>query len=572
MPEILVIDDEEGIRYTFDRFLRATGHTVTTVEGCAEALAYLAEAQVDLVVADIILQDGMGIDILREIRSRGMACPVIMITGAPNVDSAVESVRLGAFDYLRKPVTEQALLHAVGMALKYKAVTDEKEKYRTNLEAIFKSVKDPIVTVDRNGAIIEMNEAATRSCTFSRQSIGMPFKTVMEGCQGKCLEVLEEAIRSRSPVELDRIECQSLAAPGRVLNLSAFPLLGSRDEFSGVVMMFKDETHLVCLEKELEEHKHYHRLVGRSSGMQRVFSLIEALGTTQTTVLITGESGTGKELVAEALHAEGGLDGKPLVKVNCSALPDSLLESELFGHVKGAFTGAVQDRIGRFHKAHGGTIFLDEIGDLSPKIQAELLRVIQEREFERVGDSTSIKVDVRVIAATNKDLRAKVKLGEFREDLFYRLKVVEITLPPLRERLDDIPLLVEHFRKKFNKTFGKTIEAVSRDVMEIFLAYGWPGNVRELEHTMEHAFVLCRNATITVGDLPRDLPSAPAGLDRSAEVSKRDDAQAILEALEKAGGNKAKAARLLGIDRATLYRKMQRYHLGGESEQEQNKF
>jgi two-component system, NtrC family, response regulator HydG len=565
MARILVIDDEESIRFTFERFLRAKGHTVSTARDYREALARIGGTELDLVFADIILDDGTGIDILREIKRRGLICPVIMITGDPNVDTAAEAVRRGAFDYIPKPVAEQALLHATGMALKYKLVADENERYRSNLEAIFRSVKDPIITVDKDGVVIEMNEAATTSCGLSREAIGMPFKAQPKGCKGRCVEYLEEAIRRRTHVEANRIECRHNAGTAKVISLSAFPLLGAQDAFSGVVMVFRDETRLVGLERELKEHKQFHRLVGRCAKMQKVYSLIEALASAQTTVLITGETGTGKELVAEALHSEGERSSKPLVKVNCSALPETLLESELFGHVKGAFTGAVQERIGRFQKGHGGTIFLDEVGDLSPKIQAELLRVLQEREFERVGDSTPIQVDIRVIAATNKDLREKVRLGEFREDLYYRLKVVEIAMPPLRERREDMPILVDHFRNKFNRTFGKAIGAVSTGVMEAFLGYTWPGNVRELEHTMEHAFVLCQNRTITVDDLPPDVLNTPAPSERSAEAARGDDYRAILDALEKTGWNKAKAARLLGINRATVYRKMQKYNLADDS-------
>lgn len=293
--------------------------------------------------------------------------------------------------------------------------------------------------------------------------------------------------------------------------------------------------------------------------MQEIYSLIESLADVQTTVLVTGESGTGKELVAEALHYRGGRSNKPLVKVNCAALSENLLESELFGHVKGAFTGAITDKVGRFQKADGGTIFLDEIGDISQKTQLRLLRVLQEMEFERVGDSTPVRIDVRVIAATNRDLTEKVRLGEFREDLYYRLKVVEVRLPAIRDRLEDIPLLTEHFLRKFNRKFNREITGISADVQKIFMSYPWPGNVRELEHTLEHAFILCRQNIITIDHLPGNLKNT----EESGRMhrGKSDEAGEIRRALEKAGGNKAKAARLLGIDRKTLYRKMERHKL-----------
>jgi PAS domain S-box-containing protein len=565
MARVLVIDDEESIRFTFERFLRGKGHTVSTALSCIDALTQIDEMNPDLIVADIILEDGTGIDVLREVRQRGLNCPVVMITGDPSIDTAVEAVRLGAFDYIAKPVTEKSLLHVTAMALRYKAAIDEKERYRSNLEAIFRSVKDPIITMDKDATIIEMNEAAIDTCGFPREAIGMQFKELAKGCKGKCAEYLDQAIRSKKRVEATRIECRSIATPGKVVNVSAFPLLGPQNAFNGVVMVFRDETRLASLEKELKEREQFHRLVGGSEKMQKIYSFIEALSSTQTTVLITGESGTGKELAADALHSAGMRSHKPIVKVNCSALPENLLESELFGHVKGAFTGAVKDRIGRFHRAHGGTIFLDEIGDLSPKIQGDLLRVLQEREFERVGDSTPIKVDVRVIAATNKNLREKVRLGEFRADLYYRLKVVEMTLPSLRERRDDIPLLVDHFLQKFNKKFNKAIGVVSNEVMKIFLDYDWPGNVRELEHTMEHAFVLCQGRTITTDHLPNDLLSASRPLVCAKETARDSSLQSIMNALEKSGWNKARAARILGINRATLYRKMQKYNLPTDS-------
>jgi transcriptional regulator with PAS, ATPase and Fis domain len=298
--------------------------------------------------------------------------------------------------------------------------------------------------------------------------------------------------------------------------------------------------------------------------MQKIYSLIEDLADVQTTVLVTGESGTGKELIAEAIHYTGIRSDKPLVKVNCSALSESLLESELFGHVKGAFTSADKDKTGRFQMAEGGTIFLDEIGDISPRMQLRLLRVLQEKTFERVGNSTPIKADVRVIAATNQDLTQKVQLGEFRGDLYYRLKVVEISLPPLRDRMDDLPMLAQHFLKTLNLKFNKSIESISDDVHRVFISYTWPGNIRELEHTLEHAFVICRGNTITIDHLPENFART---LEKDSPLSPEDntlDAQTVLDALKKAGWNKSKAARLLGVNVRTIYRKINKFNIAEE--------
>ncbi|MCE5333544.1 MAG: sigma 54-interacting transcriptional regulator [Desulfobacteraceae bacterium] len=558
---ILVIDDEESIRFTFERFLKTEGHAVATAASCSEAWTRLGEMSFDLVFADIIMEDGTGIDVLREIRQRGLSCPVVMITGNPSIETAADSMRLGAFDYIPKPVNQEALLHATHTALKYKAANEEKERYRTNIEAIFRSVKDAIITVNEELVVIEFNEAAAAMCGYSRDDIGMSFASLPVVCGGRLVEILEEAIKSGKPVEVDRIECQSDHRAGKVISVRTYPLLSLQGTLSGVVMVLRDDTHVADLERELKEHRQFHRIVGRSKEMQKVYSLITALAGVQTTVLITGESGTGKELVAEALHRAGERSHKPLVKVNCSALPENLLESELFGHVKGAFTGAIRDNVGRFHRADGGTIFLDEVGDISSLIQLKLLRVLEERQFERVGSSTPIKVDVRLIAATNKNLLEKVSLGELREDLYYRLKVVEIRLPPLRDRREDIPLLIDHFRNGFNVKFKKPIEAISSDVLKAFLKYPWPGNVRELEHILEHAFVLCSQNTITFDHLPPDFMSTPGIERRSPDETQAVDSSAILKALDETDWNKAKAARLLGIDRVTLYRKIKRYGL-----------
>ncbi len=561
---ILIVDDEESIRFTFERFLRAAGYVAVTAEGCAEALARLDEASFDVVFVDIILEDWTGIEVLRAIKERGLSSLVIMITGEPGVATAAESIRLGAFDYIPKPINQESLLGLTRTALKYKDVLDEKERFRANLEAIFRSVQDAIITVGQDSVLIECNEAAMTLCGYSRDDLGKPFSSLRDRCEGGCREMLEAAITSGEPVEADHLECHRGDGPARVVSIRTYPLLASQGQPSGVVMVLRDDTHVVGLERELTELRQFHRIIGKSEPMQRVYTLIKALAGVQTTVLITGESGTGKELVAEALHLSGDRSRKPLVKVNCSALPETLLEAELFGHVKGAFTGAIRDNEGRFCRADGGTIFFDEIGELSPKIQVKLLRVLEESEFERVGSSASIKVNVRLIAATNRDLQEKVRMGEMREDLYYRLKVVEIRLPPLHDRREDIPLLLEHFRAKFNTQFKKQIEAVSADVLKAFAKYPWPGNVRELEHTMEHAFVLCNQTIITIDHLPMEFLRLP-GMRRSTGKARENDSAATLEALNKTAWNKAKAARLLGIDRVTLYRRIKKFNLSEET-------
>jgi two-component system response regulator HydG len=564
MKKILIVDDEEGIRFTFSKFLTSKNFDVITAEDFDQAVACISETDFDLIFADIILKGKTGIDVLREIKNRKLNCPVIMITGYPNIETASEAIRLGAFDYIPKPVQKETLLHAIDVALQHKAVLDEKEKYRSNLEAIFRSVKDAIISVDKNLVLLEMNDAARNICGFTREDIGKAFHSLSDNCRGKCLDALTATIKSKTSVDLNSLECELKNHNEQVVSLTTFPLLDRHDTFSGAIMVIRDETRLSGLEKELNERQQFYRIIGESKAMQEVYSLIDLLTDVETTVLISGESGTGKELVAEALHYQGSRSKEPLVKVNCSALSENLLESELFGHVRGSFTGAVKDKVGRFEIANGGTIFLDEIADISPKIQIELLRVLQEKEIERVGDSRTIRVDVRVVTASNQDLAEKVKCGEFREDLYYRLNVMKIVLPPLRERLEDIPLLTNHFINKFNKKFHKDIASISKDVEKLFMEYHWPGNVRELEHALEHAFILCRKRVIAVEHLPSEIQSFCFMKNPHSGNGNVDDPEVILDALQKTAWNKTKAAALLGISRRSIYRKIKEFDIKEE--------
>ena len=304
-------------------------------------------------------------------------------------------------------------------------------------------------------------------------------------------------------------------------------------------------------------------MVGKSDAMVQVFSTIRAAASSDATILIQGESGTGKELVAAAIHAFGHRADRPLVTVNCTALPESLLESELFGHVRGAFTGAIRDRVGRFEEAQGGTLFLDEVAELTPLIQVKLLRVLQEKEIERVGESKRRKVDIRVIAATNRDLYTQVREGRFREDLYYRLKVFPIQLPPLRSRREDIPLLVDHFIRAQNEKGGRNVRGVSPESMRILLQYPWPGNVRELENAIEHAFVLCRGEEIELPDLPLELREgkrleASSKEERSGRRAK-PTREELLRLLDECGWNKAEAGRRMGLSRTAVWKHMKKW-------------
>jgi PAS domain S-box-containing protein len=561
---ILLIEDEEILRFTFKSFLSRQGYEVITAEDYDAALKVISESELDLIIADIVLKGHTGLDVLREVRDKDMRTPVIMITGKPSIETASEAVRLGAYDYLIKPVEKDGLLRVTGQALRYKAVLEEKdraeaekEKYRSDLETIFTSVQEGIVTVDSHMRAMKANESFERICDLgSEDIIGKRFDEIAKRCNFACSNVLQEVLRTKKEVRAVRLECRHDERKRQMVVLTCSPLKDRSGNFSGAVMVIRDVTRESDLERELKERRQFQNIIGKSGKMQRIYELLEDLANSNTTVLITGESGTGKELVANALHYSGNRANNSMVKVNCSALSDSILESELFGHVKGAFTGAVQDKIGRFEMADGGSILLDEIGEITPVIQLKLLRVIQEREFERVGESKSIKVDIRIIATTNRNLKESVRLNNFREDLYYRLKVVEIPLPPLRDRIGDIPLLVDHFRKLFNRRFNKKIEGVSDDVLRMFSEYNWSGNIRELEHAIEHAFVLCHGRFIALDHLPPEIREFNRDQTITSEKESSINLQAIIQALEKTGGNKSKAARLLGISRRTIYRKL----------------
>jgi two-component system response regulator HydG len=458
-------------------------------------------------------------------------------------------------------VKKDVILRKVEIALRYKAVIDENRKYQSNLDAIFRSVKDAIITVDDKLVVLEANEAVKDICGFSRENIkGRLFTTLQFCCIARCLDALTETIKTNEPVEVYRLECKHQQRSNAVVSFSTFPLKNTQDETCGCVIVIKDETRLASLESDLHERVQFHNIIGSSGKMQNLYSLIENLSNVQSTVLITGESGTGKELIAEALHYHGVRRDKSLVKVNCAALSDELLESELFGHVKGAFTGAITERVGRFQMADGGTIFLDEIGEISQKLQMRLLRVLQESEFERLGDSNSIKVDVRVITATNKELHKMVRSGSFREDLYYRLNVVQLAIPPLKDRRGDIPAMLDHFLNRFNKKLKKNVTAISDDVQRIFMNYSWPGNIRELQNVLEFAIVLCQNTTITISDLPPEFLDSNKTILVSTDKN-ANERQTIIHALEKTAWNKAKAARLLCIDRKTIYTKIDKYNI-----------
>jgi DNA-binding NtrC family response regulator len=450
--KILVVDDEPGMRNLLTKVLTKEGSFVTACASGDEAIEALAGEDFDLAVLDIEMPGMNGIELLKKLKDKAPTLHVVMITAYGSLQSAVDAMRLGAYDYLTKPFEVEEIKLVVAKA----------------------------------------------------------------------------------------IEHQRLLSENRALH------------------------------EELEENYRFTGIIGKSRKMEDVYDMVKQVASTNASVLIQGESGTGKELIARSIHYNSKRKGKPLVVLNCAALAEGVLESELFGHEKGAFTGAVKQKTGRFELAHHGTLFLDEIGDIPIPTQIKLLRVLQEHEFERVGGEKTIKVDVRIIAATNRDLLSGVREGRFREDLYYRLNVVTITLPPLRERREDIPALAGHFLARFAKETGRRIEGIAPSAMELLVRYDWPGNVRELENIVERAVVLEKGSSITPASLPlslRDEAEAvceltmPEGRGSLTELLEDLERQLIVKALKDNGGSQTAAAASLGLKRSTFRYKLEKYGL-----------
>lgn len=424
-------------------------------------------------------------------------------------------------------------------------------------EIILESISDGVFTVDLEWRITSFNRAAEEITGIPRhEAIGRRCSEVFRAslCEGAC------ALRRTMETGASVINqpCFIVDGEGRriPISISTALLRTATGEVVGGAETFRDLTVVEELRRELEGRFQIGELISRSVSMRHLLEILPALAESNCAVLIEGETGTGKELLARAIHGASPRHRRPFVAVHCAAIPETLLEAELFGVLAGAFTGADRDRKGRFAAAAGGTLLLDEIGELSPAMQVKLLRVLQEHSFEPLGGNRSVTTDARIIAATNRDLRALVRTGSFREDLFYRINVVRLEVPPLRRRREDIPLLVEHFLIALNCRLGRQVQGVSADAMALLMAHDWPGNIRELENALEHAFVLCRGHSIEPRHLPEPLRGLVARPGDLAGKVRQAEAEAILEALRRNNNNRQAAARALGMHRATLFRKV----------------
>jgi DNA-binding NtrC family response regulator len=442
---ILFVDDDQQILNIVATYLGRKGYAVDTVHNGLTALEKIKQNEYLVVFTDLIMPEISGLDLLRAVKDDSPATEVIIVTGYGTIESAIEALKLGGYDYLQKPIN------------------------------------------------------------FER------------------LKILIDRIVEKKQLQLENV-------------------------------LFK---------RRLKERYNYDQIVGKSSKMQQIYEIIDRISTGSPTVLIQGESGTGKELVANVIHQNSVRRNRPFIPVNCGAIAEGLLESELFGHLKGAFTGAVKDTIGLFKAANGGTIFLDEIAEVPPSLQVKLLRVLQERKIRPVGDTRESEVDVRVIAATNKNLDEAIRNKSFRKDLYYRLNVISVHMPPLREIREDIPHLVQHFIKKFSRESQRDMPRLAPDAMDILMRYKWPGNVRQLENAIERAFALGVGDMIRSTDLPmelREADGAPMMKENNFNLLENEK-ELIKRALQQVNGNKAEAAKLLGINLTTVYRKMEKYRI-----------
>jgi PAS domain S-box-containing protein len=436
-------------------------------------------------------------------------------------------------------------------------------------KTIIDTLKEGLLVVSPEGTIIAVNPAAETLTGYSAAELVGRSCRILDctGCEiyglgsgEKWCRLFGEGIVKAKTCRITHKDHRSLdvVKNATVLRDAQGRLLGAVETLTDISDIVRQQEEIRALRQSLDGTKGYHGILGRSPSMQQLFEMVESVAQSDAPVMIYGQSGTGKEMVARAIHRASPRAQRPFIKVNCAALNENLLESELFGHVKGAYTGASHTRVGRFEAASGGSLFLDEIGDIPPATQIKLLRVLEEKEIERVGDHTPIRVDVRIISATHKNLEELIARGAFREDLFFRINVFPIGIPPLKERADDLPIIIAHFIDQHNSRSGKAVAGLTPDAAALLAAYPWPGNVRELRNAIDYALVLCREGEIGITHLPQKITAADACRLPCAAAPAGERAE-LLQALELAGGNQSAAARRLGVSRVTIWKRMKKH-------------
>ena len=499
-PSILVVDDmPRNVQILRDR-LKSEGYRVSEAGNGVEALRKIRQESPDVVLLDILMPEMDGYQVLEIMKADAAlrTIPVIVVSAVDQIESVARCLELGAEDHLCKPFDPVILKARLGACLQRKQWRDQEKSYLRQIE---REVRE--------------REQAQRDLSVANEEL----ERRVAARTAELRSALEEVEKLRNRLQAEN----------------------------------------TYLQQEIKGTHDFDAIVGRSPGLKGVLASIEQVARTDATVLILGETGTGKELLARALHSISGRQSRPLVKVDCTALPANLIESELFGHEKGAFTGAVARRVGRFELADGGTVFLDEVGELPLELQAKLLRVLQDGELERLGSATTIKVNVRVIAATNRDLEAAIASGGFREDLFYRLNVFPIRCPPLRERRDDMPLLIEHFVAKHGARIGKKVQEVALEVIEALRAYDWPGNIRELENVVERAVIVSPGNRLELGDwLPRPASVPAASTVATMDQNEREHITRVLQSTGWKIRGSDGAASILGMKPTTLEARMKK--------------
>ena len=567
---VLLIEDDRVDALSVQKMLTGQEDSPFTIEHASrltEAIEHLENENFDVVLLDLGLPESIGIETLVQMREQASHIPIVVLTGEGETLS-IESLKHGAQDYLVKGhINYGTLRRCLSYAI-------ERKKIQEALwikDRVIESSINAIAITNLQGKLTYVNKAFLKLWGYgSTDEIAGKDISDLWHKTNDTLWITETVFSDGS--WFGKICGKKKDESKLDLQLSAFIVKekGESSESLCMVFSFVDITELTNLRHRLKTEQSFAGLIGHDKKMLELFDTIREVTEVHVPVLIQGESGTGKELVAAAIHDEGPLADKPFVPVNCGALPEGVLESELFGHVKGAFTGAVRDRKGRFELADGGTIFLDEIGEIPGTMQVKLLRVLQEGIFQRVGGEKNIKVNVRVISATNKNLHKEVAAGRFREDLFYRLCVVPISLPPLRERRNDIPLLAEHLLKKASTETGQADIALSTEAIDILMDYDWPGNVRELENALQYAKVKCTGGVLLPEHLPANILKSnmltqlkPQKKERKKRKHKLS-LEKVWQTLAKTGGNKIEAAQMLGVSRATLYRFLEESEKSGK--------